>query len=516
MSLRPFLAPLAALLLSAPLTAQDDRPEYLKIEARDRAAVEALARLVDIDRYQRETGALYAYGRPGTAAELARRGFRVERLPDPGLNSDPGPDLALWAPLGIWDSYPSWSGYVAMMQGYATANPAIARLSSLGATTNTVRPHALWAMKLSDHPDDEEDEPEVLLTSTMHGDETTGFMLLLRLIDELTANYVPGSADPYQQRLTRLVDELEIWILPNSNPDGTYYQQDSSVSGATRYFTTSTGASAYVDPNRNFSDPKGGAHPDGEAYWTETLHMMDFAAAHSSALSLNFHGGAEVVNLPWDTWDHVHADTDWFMAWGTAWATSAQVAGAAAGLGSGYMNDDFDNDGVLGVTNGWEWYEVEGGRQDYTLWEHRGREVTIEISSTKNPAGSQMPLYWDANREALLAFLEVALRGVRGRVTDAYGTPLAAAVAIPARDLDRSETWTDPDLGDYHRLLEAGTFALRFSAPGFEALDVPGIVVGAGDATRLDVVLLHPGETPPLFADNFETRSTARWTATAG
>ncbi len=116
---------LAALFLSAPLAAQDDRPEYLKIEARDRAAVEALARLVDVDSVRQEagTGYVYAYARPGTAAALGERGYRVERLADPGLNPDPGPDLALWAPLGLWDSYPSWSGYVSMMQGYADGQP---------------------------------------------------------------------------------------------------------------------------------------------------------------------------------------------------------------------------------------------------------------------------------------------------------------------------------------------------------------------------------------------------------
>ena len=516
MSLQRLLAPLVALFLSAPLAAQHDRPEYLKIEARDREAVEAIDRLhlVDIDRYRPDEGAVYVYARPGSAAELARRGFRVEQLPDPGINPDPGPDLALTAPLGLWDSFPSWSGYVTMMQGYADANPLIARLIWLGATTNTVRPHALWAMKLSDRPDDEEDEPEVFLTSTMHGDETTGYMLLLRLIDELTAHYAPGSVDPYDQRITRLLDHVEIWILPNSNPDGTYYQQDSSVSGAIRYFTWPSGASAWIDPNRNFPDPEDGAHPDGEAYWAETEQMMSFAAARSIALSLNYHGGAEVVNYPWDTWSHVHPDTDWFVDWATAWAVSAQAAGAAAGLGSSYMTDLFGASTIPGVTNGYDWYEVNGGRQDFMTWEQRGREVTIEVSQTKNPAGSQMPLYWDANREALLAFVEVALGGVRGIVTDSHGTPLAAEIAIPARDLDHSETWTDPDVGDYHRMLEPGTFALRFSAPGYEPLDVAGVAVAAGDATRRDVVLLHPGEEPPLFADNFETASTARWTAT--
>ena len=61
------------------------------------------------------------------------------------------------------------------------------------SATNTSRPHDLWAIKLSDNPDVDEDEPEVFLTSTMHGDEITGYGLMLRLLDELTTGY---SSDP--------------------------------------------------------------------------------------------------------------------------------------------------------------------------------------------------------------------------------------------------------------------------------------------------------------------------------
>jgi hypothetical protein len=34
-----------------------------------------------------------------------------------------------------------------------------------------------------------------------------------------------------------------------------------------------------------------------------------------------------------------------------------------------------------GVTNGYDWYRITGGRQDYVTWFLRGREVTIEVST---------------------------------------------------------------------------------------------------------------------------------------
>lgn len=63
-------------------------------------------------------------------------------------------------------------------------------------------------------------------------------------------------------------------------------------------------------------------------------------------------------------------------------------------------------------------------------------------------------------------------------------------------------------------MLDPGSHGLTFSAEGFDPLELDGIPVGAGEATRRDVVLLAPGEVAPLFADNFETRSTGRWSAT--
>jgi hypothetical protein len=262
------------------------------------------------------------------------------------------------------------------------------------------------------------------------------------------------------------------------------------------------GSNSWVDPNRNYPDPVDGDHPDGEAWWLETRTMMAFASVRHFVLSANFHGGAEVVNYPWDTWcpPHLHPDDAWFQALSRAYATNAQVAGPA-----GYMTD-LNN----GITNGCDWYLITGGRQDYMTYWQGGREVTIEISSTKNPAGSTLPGFWTANRQALLDYAKYALRGVRGLVRDPSLQPLDAHVEVVGHDRDHSHVATDPAVGDYHRLLLPGTYTLRFYAAGHETLTAPGVVVAAGDATRLDVTLqpVH-GE---LFADGFEFGGVVGWT----
>jgi hypothetical protein len=53
-------------------------------------------------------------------------------------------------------------------------------------------------------------------------------------------------------------------------------------------------------------------------------------------------------------------------------------------------------------------------------------------------------------------------------VTDSItGEPLNAKVFISGHDIDSSHVYTDPAVGDYHRLLKGGTYNVTFSAAGY-------------------------------------------------
>ena len=62
----------------------------------------------------------------------------------------------------------------------------------------------------------------------MHGDELTGYVLMLRFIDDILNKYNVDS------RITNLVNEIDIWINPLANPDGAYAGGNNNVWGATR------------------------------------------------------------------------------------------------------------------------------------------------------------------------------------------------------------------------------------------------------------------------------------------
>jgi len=446
----------------------------IRIEMHDRGDLERLTRLVSIDDVRGNQ--VQASATPVQLVALRTAGYRWKVVPR-AAKADAVMCTDGWVEDDgrSWSCYPTYDQYASMMNRCAAEHPEICQLVDLGPTANTVRPHRLLAVIISDYPGFEEDEPEVLLTSTIHGDETTGYVLTLRLIDHLLSGY--GS----DGNITGLVDTTEIWINPLANPDGTYFSGDDTVAGAIRNYTTSYGDESGVNGNRNFPDPQGGDHPDDRPCLPETEAMMALAAAETFVLSANFHGGIEVVNYPWDTWRRRHPDDDWFTDLSRDWADLAQTDSPG-----GYMTD-LEN----GITNGYEWYPVEGGRQDFMTYFHGGREVTIELSNTKLLPADEIDDLWQWNRRAFLDFIGHAHHGIRGIVTDQHGQPLGATIEVLGLDseIDRSMVRTDVDVGDFHRLLLPGLYDLEIRAEGCVTENVPGVVVGEGEPTRIDASL---------------------------
>ena len=366
-----------------------------------------------------------------------------------------------------WDNYPTYSQYDSIMQSFVKLYPALCHLDTIGTSVNG---KLVLALKISDNAAADEDEPEVFYTSTMHGDETGGFILMLHLIDYLLKNYAVSN------RVKNLVDNLEIWINPLANPDGTY-GTGNTISSPTRY-----NANGY-DLNRNFPDP---ITPNTEKQ-KETLDMIKFMRKHKFVLSANFHSGSEVVNYPWDRWlSKLHADDSWFNSISRAYADTAHLY-----AGPAYMNI-LDN----GVTRGAVWYIVYGGRQDFMTWELHGREVTIELDDQYITPATQLTLLWEDNRRSLLGYLENALYGIHGMVRNAKThAPVPAKVFIAAYDKDSSQVYSDTLTGSFVRMLVPGSWNLTFSATGYRDTTINNITVTYGQMTDLivDMSLLPNG-----------------------
>lgn len=439
-----------------------------KFRIQNREEISRLTRMISIDDVSRNI--VIAYANRSEFEEFLKLGKEYKILQSPGTlvsAEELVPPAQTFPRSGLtqWNFYPSYPQYVDFMTGFATQYPSLCRLDTVGYS---LQGRLILTLKISDDVDNEEAEPQVLYTSSIHGDETTAYVLMLHLIDHLLLNY---GTDP---ELTELINTTEIFINPLANPDGTYHGGDNSVYGAIRYNAN------YIDLNRNFPDPKAGPHPDGNEWQAETQAWMAYAEANHFTMAANFHGGAEVFNYPWDTWIKLPADDDWWQFVGREWADTVHKYGPP-----GYFT--FMNNGV---TNGNAWYEITGGRQDYMNYWHQCREVTLEISDIKLLPVSQLLPHWDYNYRAFINYIKQSHYGFRGIVTDTVtDMPVVAKIFIQGHDKDNSEVYSRLPSGFYTRPIYEGTYKVTVSAPGYYTKTIQGVQVWNRQTTTLDIQL---------------------------
>ena len=446
-----------------------DRGEiYFKCMIHNRQDIHILTRVISIDNVKGLE--LYAYANRKEFDAFLTYGFDYTILPHPGTllseaELNPFGYKGSLQPATTWNFYPTYDQYVAYMVGFTTTYPTLCKLDTVGTS---MQGRLILSLKISRNPAIDEAEPEVLYTSSIHGDETTGYVLMLHLIDYLLSNYGTDAA------VTNMVNTTAIFINPLANPDGTYHGGNGSVSGAVRYNANG------VDVNRNFPDPKVGPHPDGNAWQVETQAWMAYAAANHFNMSANFHGGSEVFNYPWDTWAKLNADDDWWQFVGREWADTVHKYGPA-----GYFTDE-----INGITNGYAWYEVNGGRQDYMNYFHNCREVTVELSYDKLMLATLLPSYWNYNFHTFLNYITESHYGFNGIVTDTVtDQPLAAKVFIALHDKDFTEVYSSLPTGFYARPIAQGNYNVTFSAPGYFSKTITNVVSTKWATTNLNVQL---------------------------
>ena len=438
---------------------QERNEYYFTFELNGNDNLQKIAQTVSVDRV--DGNVVTAYANNKQFAEFQTMGYEITLQTPPSMLEEhvmwDGSNRAEYD----WDQYPTYSAYESMMQQFATDHPDRCTYMELG-TLNSGRKVMVCRIN-NGQPDG---KPKFFYTSTMHGDEVTGMMLMLRLINELcTSN---------DARIMNLVNNLDIFISPCTNPDGTYHGGNNTVMGATR--ANGNG----VDLNRHFPDFDDGPHPDGaDHYENEAQWMMDLAQEYLFTMGANYHGGAELMNYPWDTYQPICADDAWWQL------VSSEYVALCRQVSSNYMTDTYSS----GITNGYAWYTITGSRQDYMNYYGQCREVTIECSSIKTPSASQMPTYWNINYNSMLAYMEQCFNGIHGVVTDATsGAPIVATVTIVGHDHHGSTVTSHMPAGDYYRVIKGGTYNVKFTANGYEPYETQ-VTVADGQAVELNVQL---------------------------
>ena len=250
-------------------------------------------------------------------------------------------------------------------------------ISSLTTIGNSVKGVPLYALEISNKPGVAEAKPNVKLVANIHGDEILGRTLTVGLAEWLCANYKTDST------AKKIVEGSHLYLVPSLNPDGYTSKQRTNANG--------------VDLNRDFPDhfddptcaPTGNEQP-------ETTAMMNWSQKIPFVSSLAFHGGAYVVNYPWD------ATPD-----GQVYYNACPDDKTFVYLSKAYANSQPNmksNEFPEGITNGADWYEVYGGSQDWNYVRTGCMELTVEVGP-KTPADDKLASMFQDNLKPMLQFI---------------------------------------------------------------------------------------------------------------
>jgi hypothetical protein len=141
--------------------------------------------------------------------------------------------------------YHNWPELVGEIQQAAVDHPDIVSLFSIG---KSYQGRDIWVAKVSDHPETDEAEPEVLVDALHHAREHMSTEQALALLRWLTDDYASNAG------VKRLVDSREIFIIFAMNPDGLSYDLTGSPFRAWRKNRQPNAGTTAVgtDLNRNY------------------------------------------------------------------------------------------------------------------------------------------------------------------------------------------------------------------------------------------------------------------------
>jgi len=207
------------------------------------------------------------------------------------------------------------------MGGYFTYNEILNKLDSmailfpnlvkaktpLDSLTRENRP--VYWLKISDNPNVDETEPEMLYTAVHHAREPNSVSQLIMYMYYLLENYNTNPEIKY------LVDNLEMYFVPVINPDGYIYNETTNPGGGGMWRKNrrdNLDGEFGVDLNRNYGYNWGfdnnGSDPNtssdtyrGDTLFSEpeTQNMRNFCNARQFKLTLNYHTYGNLLIYPW-------------------------------------------------------------------------------------------------------------------------------------------------------------------------------------------------------------------------
>lgn len=404
--------------------------------------------------------------------------------------------------LGAVPAYRNYESMLAELQQIEADYPEICKLYDVGDSWGKWYSgpyydgyrHDIWAMKVSDNVETNEDEPCVYYMGEHHAREPISLEVVMAVLRHIVDNY---GSDP---TVTHNVDNTQIWFIPLVNPNGhkvvideidTWWRKnirDNNDNGVFDTDNTTGSGMDGVDLNRNYSFMWGEGSDDWNSVTyqgpeassePETQAMRDLLAANHFVAGISYHSYGELVLFPY-SYDYLAyaPDSNALEELATEMAVTIPAR----------------NGGHYTPKAAWMLYPATGTTDDYAYGVHGAFAFTIELGTEFIPPADDIEGICQDNIEAAMILLDrVNHSTLYGHVTDSEThEPVAAKVFITGVD-DTGEYrlpyMSNGQFGTYYRMVQAGNYDVSFVACGYETATFEGIVVTKDGRTILDVAL---------------------------
>ena len=379
--------------------------------------------------------------------------------------------------------YPSLEEIEQRCAGLVARYPHLAAMYQIGESAAHHRP--LWAIRVSDYPYIDEDEPALLFTGMHHAREPMGAFVCITLLEELLEQY---AANPEYRRF---VDSLEIWLVPIVNPDGYKHLIDNRLRFPwwRKNLRDNNGDGFFnplidgVDLNRNYGYNWGNGDESAPGSWfyhgsapfsePEIQALRDLARRENVLLGVDYHSYGESVLFPWGNF---HPAPDQALIFDIA-ENCAMRIGRESGHGA-Y--------GILPLN-------ARVGQSSVWMYGELGAiHFIIETAAQYFPRLDRVPSIARENLRGVEFLMARALgSGVIGHVRDAEtGKPLPAEIHVDGMLASHVRPrHADEVFGRFERLLLPGSYHLTVVATGYAPAALSDVRVQENQRTVLGVAL---------------------------
>ncbi len=319
--------------------------------------------------------------------------------------------------------------------------PDITEIKSIG---KSLEGRDIWAIKISDNVRADEMEPSILVNGMHHAREVMTPEITTDMVSYLTSNY------GQDEKVTRWVNNTEIWVVPMFNVDG-----NNKMWSGDSMWRKNTRDGHGVDLNRNYpygwDSCKGSSASTGAqdyrgtapASEPETQAMMNLVAEIKPVFDISYHSYSEIVIYPYGCRPN---------------RTPAEEAVEAVGSEIGKLID-------YKPGTAWELlYNADGGDIDWMYTAHQVIPFVIEVNSTWD---GFHPNYKKMREKTVLRnrpgwqhlFTRLEGPSIQGRVANKAFSTIRI---MKAGETKIAQTYKiNPD-GSFYVILNAGNYDVSF------------------------------------------------------